>query len=60
MSKLGEKLFYDIQELFIDGFNAEEIAAQLNCPVDMVGEYLVEFGVAEIQHDFSPYATVNS
>ena len=60
MSKLGEKLFYDIQELFIDGYNAEEIAAQLNCPVDMVEEYLVEFGVAEIQHDFSPYATVNS
>ena len=60
MSKLGEKLFYDIQELFIEGYSADQIAAQLNCPVDLVLEYLVEFGVAEMQQDFNPYATINS
>lgn len=60
MSKLGERLFYDVQELFIEGLDAYQIAAELGAPVNLVREYLVEFGVADLQQDMSPYATINS
>jgi hypothetical protein len=56
MSKLGEQLFYDIQELYIEGLNAQAIAAELNCPIDLVLEQLAEIGVS----DFDPHNTINS
>ena len=61
MSKLGEQLFYDIQELFIEGLSSRAIAAELNCPIDVVLETLEEFGVADLpQEDMSPFNTMNS
>lgn len=61
MSKMGEQLFYDVQELYIEGLSAKEIAAELNCPLDLVKEQLVEMGVADLpQEDFNPFQTVNS
>lgn len=58
MSKLGEQLFYDIQELYIEGLGARAIAAELNCPLDLVLEQLAEIGVADQPQDeeiYSPY-----
>ena len=61
MSKLGEKLFYDIQELYIEGLGAKAIAAELNCPVELVLEQLEEIGVADSpQEEYDPFQTVNS
>lgn len=61
MSKLGEKLFYDIQELYIEGLSARQIAAELNCPIDLVLEQLEEIGVADSPQDaYDPFQTVNS
>jgi hypothetical protein len=46
MSKMAE-LSYDIQELYIDGLGAKQIAAELGCPVEMVLGELAEMGVAD-------------
>ena len=35
MSKMAE-LDYDIEQLFIDGLTAKEIAQQLDCPIEIV------------------------
>ena len=61
MSKLGEKLFYDIESLYIDGLSAKAIAAELGCTVELVLEQLAEIGVADQpQEEYSPYSTSNS
>lgn len=44
MGKMSD-LVYDIQELFIEGYLAHEIAVQLGCSVVMVRACLHEFGV---------------
>jgi len=49
---------YDIQELFIEGWTAQDIAQRLTLPFSRVCEVLASFGVSV--EDFSPYATVNS
>ena len=60
MSKVAE-LSYDIQELYIEGLSAKRIAAELNCPIEMVLEVLENMGVADTpQEDYNPFDTVNS
>lgn len=59
MSKVAE-LAYDIQELFIDGMGAKQIASELNCPIEMVLATLETFGVESTDTDYpeevySPY-----
>jgi hypothetical protein len=57
MSKMAE-LSYDIQELYIDGLSAKQIASELGCPVEMVLRELAEMNVedvAEIEEIYSPY-----
>ncbi len=55
MSKMAE-LDYDIQELYIDGLNSQEIAKQLECPLYLVVDCLREMGVVEKQQEeYSPY-----
>ena len=59
MSKMAE-LSYDIQELYIEGFNSRAIAAELNCPIEIVLGALAEMSVddvAETPQDepYSPY-----
>ena len=44
MSKVKD-LSYDIQELFIEGYGPISIAAQLNCPLELVYSTLETFGV---------------
>lgn len=59
MSKMAE-LAYDIQELYIEGFNSRAIAAELNCPIEMVLGALAEMSVEDVaetpqDEEYSPY-----
>lgn len=47
MSKMAE-LAYDIQELYIEGFNSRAIAAELNCPIEIVLGALAEMSVEDV------------
>jgi hypothetical protein len=47
MSKMAE-LDYDIQELYIDGFSAQQIAKELECPLYIVVDCLREMGVGDV------------
>ena len=38
-------VLYDIQEMFIDGYTAQEISDQLDWPLDQVRAVLADFGV---------------
>ena len=54
-------LAYDIQELYIDGFNSRAIADELGCPIEIVLGALAEMNVADSpQEDMSPFDTINS
>lgn len=54
-------LSYDIQELYIEGFNSRAIAAELGCPIEVVLGALEAMNVADApQEDMSPYDTINS
>jgi len=60
MSKMAE-LAYDIEQLYIEGFSPKSIAVQLECPLELVYDWLESTGVAETQQDeLSPYSTMNS
>jgi len=43
MSKMAE-LDYDIEQLYIDGLTAKEIASQLNCPLEIVQGWIAQIG----------------
>jgi len=51
-------LMYDIQELFIDGYDAQGISRQLELPFYQVIAVLEDFGVTV--EDMNPYNTINS
>lgn len=60
MSKVAE-LAYDIEQLYIEGFNSRAIAEELGCPIEIVLGALKEMNVADApQEDFDPYDTINS
>jgi hypothetical protein len=46
MSKVAE-LMYDIQELYIEGFNSRAIAEELGCPLEIVLSALKEMNVED-------------
>jgi hypothetical protein len=53
-------LAYDIQELYIEGFNSRAIAAELNCPIEIVLGALAEMSVDDVadspqDEPYSPY-----
>jgi DNA-directed RNA polymerase specialized sigma24 family protein len=58
MSKMSE-LAYDIQELYIDGFNSRAIAEELGCPLEIVTSALAEMNVEDVaekpHEEYSPY-----
>ena len=54
-------LAYDIEQLYIEGFDARTIAVMLECPIEIVYGWIEGNCVAdEPQEDLSPYATINS
>ena len=44
MSKMSE-LAYDIEQLYIEGLNVGQIARQLNCPKEMVLDWIAGNGL---------------
>jgi hypothetical protein len=54
-------LAYDIEQLYIDGFNSRAIAEELGCPVEVVLGALEAMNVADTpQEEFDPFETINS
>ena len=54
-------LAYDIQELYIEGFNSRAIAQELGCPIEIVLGALEAMNVADSpQDEFNPFDTMNS
>jgi hypothetical protein len=54
-------LSYDIQELYIEGFNSRAIAEELNCPIELVLGALKEMNVEDDKLWIGdPFATINS
>jgi len=47
MSKVAE-LAYDIEQLYIDGLSAKQIANELDCPIDIVLGAIAEMGVEDV------------
>lgn len=58
MSKIAE-LAYDIEQLYIEGYSPKSIALQLECPIDIVYDWIESNGVSEAE-EFSPYETIGS
>ncbi len=59
MSKMAE-LSYDIEQLYIEGLNAGQIARQLNCPKEIVLAWIADQSLGECEENYSPFDTVNS
>ena len=71
MSKMAE-LAYDIEQLYIEGLNAGQIARELDCPKEIVLNWIADQGCKPfdewdksaqdrlIEDLYSPYDTVNS
>ena len=58
MSKMAE-LAYDIEQLYIEGLNAGQIARQLNCPKEIVLDWIADQSLREPE-SLDPYDTINS
>jgi hypothetical protein len=49
-------LAYDIEQLYIEGFNSRAIAQELGCPIEIVLGALEAMNVADAPHEeYSPY-----
>ena len=60
MSKMAE-LSYNIEQLYIAGFNARSIAVELECPIDVVYGWIESNFVAENpQEEMNPDYSFNS
>ncbi len=60
MSKMAG-LSYEIEQLYIEGFNARTIAVMLECPIEIVYGWIEGNYVADLpQEELSPYETINS
>ena len=60
MSAIKE-LAWDIEQLYIDGLSAAQIAEQLDCPLGVVKGWIEGNGVADaLQEEFDPFETINS
>ena len=60
MSKIKD-MIYDIEQMYIEGFNAKSIAVQLSIPYEEVLKVLDSWSVADTpQEETSPYSTINS
>ena len=54
MSKMSE-LSYDIEQLYIEGYGPMAIAMMLECPIDIVYEWMNENGVADAPQEEDAY-----
>ena len=59
MSVMSE-LAYDIEQLYIEGYKPTTIAALLECPTDIVYDWIEANGLSAKETSYDPYDTVNS
>ena len=61
MSRVAE-LAYDIEQLFIEGHGPKMIAMMLDCPVEVVYDWLAQENLEDEEQleTFDPFETVNS
>ena len=59
MRKMSE-LAYDIEQLYIEGMSPKSIARVLECPLEVVYQWIEECGVDATEEDLDPYNTINS
>ena len=59
MSVMSE-LAYDIEQLYIEGYKPTTIAGLLECPVDIVYDWIEANGLSAEETSYDPYDTVNS
>jgi DNA-directed RNA polymerase specialized sigma24 family protein len=63
MTKVKD-LSYDIEQLYIEGYSPKTIAMMLECPIDMVYEWIeqvnVEWDESFPREELSPFETINS
>ncbi len=61
MSQFDE-LYYDVEQMYIDGVSAKRIAQILSCDIEVVYSVLEDMGVADSpqKDDYDPFLTVNS
>jgi len=55
-----EDLYYDIEQMYIDGVKAKRIAELLECDIQTVHQVLEDMGVCESTDSCDPYSTINS
>ncbi len=55
-----DDLYYDIEQMYIDGVKTQRIAEILDCNLDLVYRVLEDMGVSESKEEFDPFDTVNS
>jgi hypothetical protein len=53
------ELAYDIEQLYIEGYGPKSIAIQLDCPIQMVYDWIKDNG-CDAPEDLSPFETINS
>ena len=53
MSKVAD-LAYDIEQMYIEGYSPKTIAAILECPIEIVYDWMEAEGVGETEEE-SPY-----
>lgn len=59
MSKMAE-LAYEIEQLYIEGFSPKSISVQLECPLELVYNWIEGQGLGVAEEPHSPYETINS
>jgi len=55
---ITSKLYYDIQEMYIEGYRPSTIAALLNIEIDLVYQWIESESVDSSEYD--PFETINS
>ncbi len=58
MSKMAD-LYYDIESMYIDGVSAKRIAQILECPIEVVYDWIDGEGLGA-DEELDPYNTINS
>lgn len=59
MSRMAE-LAYDIEQLYIEGHSPKMIAVILECPVEIVYDWLADTNLEDTEETYDPFDTVNS
>jgi DNA-directed RNA polymerase specialized sigma24 family protein len=59
MSVMSE-LAYDIEQMYIEGYSPKTIAALLECPIEIVYDWIQSNSLSADEASYDPYDTVNS